>query len=123
MYRSPFGYGQSGSSSIRAASQLKPVKPTYSSALRTPVTNIYQSSTLGGSSSKFGLPYYLQSPSDPDKPKGLVNLRNTCYINSVLQLLFEVLDLPVTAYSKPLTKAFMNLKASGSVTDYKDFKK
>jgi ubiquitin C-terminal hydrolase len=81
-------YKYTGSSSIRASSQIRPVKSTNYGLVEPPSLNIYKSSTLGGAS-------YLKSSYlpqvEPGKPKGLTNLRNTCYINSVLQILFDLL--------------------------------
>lgn len=78
--------------------------------------SIYRTPGYGGSSIRSN---FMPTVSEPGKPKGLTNLRNTCYINSVLQILFDLLDLPVSVYSKPVTKAYCNLKDSHSYADYK----
>jgi len=57
-----------------------------------------------------------------DIPMGLHNLHNTCYINSVLQILFQIIDFQLTIDTRPVTRAFKRLRDSHSYQDNQAFK-
>ena len=87
------------------------------------------SSTYGShysSSLAHKTPSYAQQRSssiskpNKNKPIGLVNLTNTCYISAVLQVLFLI--IPQSLKSGKITKAFFKLKNSHDKPDYHAFK-
>ncbi len=57
-----------------------------------------------------------------DKPLGLVNLRNTCYMNSILQVLFQIMQFQLNLQTGPVTRGFLRVKDSHSPSDLSAFK-
>lgn len=57
-----------------------------------------------------------------DKPKGLANLHNTCYMNSVLQILFQILDFQLTMDTRAVTRSYKRLHDTHSYQDNQAFK-
>lgn len=57
------------------------------------------------------------------KPIGLENLKNTCYISAVLQILFLILPESLLKAKGKITGHFFKLKTTRDTKDYKLFKK
>jgi ubiquitin C-terminal hydrolase len=69
-------------------------------------------------------PNYRQQPQVPsDMPLGLANLGNTCYINSILQVLFQIFNFPMSSNMGPLTQLYVQLRQSHSYVTNTEFKK
>ena len=70
--------------------------------------------------------YYPQSPNRcqpvTNKPKGLPNLTNTCYISAILQILFLIIPDTINN-SNIVTDIFFQLKHYRTVENYKLFKR
>lgn len=56
------------------------------------------------------------------KPVGLYNLTNTCYISAILQVLFLILPEAMSKRNGKITELFFKLKASKDTRDFKIFK-
>lgn len=56
-----------------------------------------------------------------NRPKGLINLTNTCYISACLQILFRI--IPETIRNGKVTKLFLQLKSTNDKHDYMSLKK
>lgn len=65
----------------------------------------------------YGVKSHLSST---NKPIGLENLTNTCYISACLQILFLV--IPETMKSGKVMQAFLQLKKTHDKRDYHNFK-
>ena len=66
---------------------------------------------------------YRTSSMINNKPVGLENLTNTCYISAILQILFMIIPESMNQKKGRITTLFFELKKSKSVTDYKIFKR
>lgn len=58
-----------------------------------------------------------------NKPVGLYNLTNTCYISAVLQILFLILPDSLNQKKGKVSTLFYQLKSTRDTRDYKEFKK
>ena len=84
----------------------------------------------GTSNSTYGSHYqrgYSQSHKSSsmvsNRPQGLENLTNTCYISSILQILFLLVPSSMNKNKGTITELFFKLKNTKDKTDYKKFKK
>jgi ubiquitin carboxyl-terminal hydrolase 25/28 len=90
-----------------------PNRPGFESALAE-LRSTHQSRFLSssGGAGVSSLPEHSREAVDAEMPVGLANLRNTCYLNSILQYFYSVnavRDLAVNSDLPPLTPTEANL--------------
>lgn len=76
-------------------------------------------------SQTMSIPGHLQRQTSAvldDRPVGLHNFQNNCYMNAVLQQLFLIIDFQMNINMKPVTRAYKRLRDSHSYQDYYAFK-